>query len=539
MKSSAEYIPYSQTNSFSTIVNDYINQSPQLQPFYTAPPTINNIINAVATKTFTQTNRIKLVSAFTNAYLNVAITTAVQQNIEALLQPNTYTICTAHQPNIFTGHLYFIYKIVHAIALANELNNATNTYKFVPIYYMGNEDADLEELGELNLPTETLHWATNQTGAVGRMVIDDNFLQLIKRIEGEFGTLNYCNEIVTLIKNCYTINTTIEAATFALVHQLFGSYGLLILNADNATLKATMHTVFSNDLLHNTSYKIVQKTNEKLAQFYKVQASGREINLFYLKNNIRERIEKNANGNYIVVGTNLTFTQSEMLTELQNNPQHFSPNVILRGLYQETILPNAAFIGGGGELAYWLQLKDLFVQYQIQFPILVLRNSFVLLTGKQHNSWHNLGFSTTQLFEPTINLHNIFTQLHTTNTLTTTTEQLTITALYDQLSNTAATIDVTLTKHIQSLKTKQLNKLKQVDKKLLRAEKRNMTTALHKINTVKNKLFPNNNLQERYDNIIPYYALYGKQIIDIIYQHSIVTDSKFCVLTINDDDNTN
>ncbi|RYF81666.1 MAG: bacillithiol biosynthesis BshC, partial [Chitinophagaceae bacterium] len=157
--------------------------------------------------------------------------------------------------------------------------------------------------------------------------------------------------------------------------------GLIVLIPDHPLLKQQMVKVFSDDLFAHKPFEIVQQTSGKISEAYTAQAFPREINLFYLKDDIRERIEEKE-GSFHVLNTTLSFTAEELQSELQNHPERFSPNVILRGIYQETILPNLAFIGGGGELAYWLQLKDLFNHYSVVFPVLVLRNSFLVAEEK-------------------------------------------------------------------------------------------------------------------------------------------------------------
>src|SRR4029077_7024880 len=124
----------------------------------------------------------------------------------------------------------------------------------------------------------------------------------------------------------------------------------------------------------------------------------REINLFYLKDDMRERLEQK-NGGYAVNNTDIFFSGDALEKELTDFPERFSPNVILRGLFQETILPNIAFVGGGGELAYWLELKPLFEHYSVPFPVSILRNSFLVLNAEQDKLAHKLGFDFSELFK--------------------------------------------------------------------------------------------------------------------------------------------
>ena len=374
-------ISYRQTNSFSKIVLDYIDNASALQPFYQHTPDLDGIKNAIAARTQFATKRELLVQELKKQYDGIAVSDAVKRNIDQLLLPGTFTITTAHQPNIFTGPLYFLYKILHTIKLSEELKASLPGYSFVPVYYMGSEDADLEELGHTYLEGQKLVWETKQDGAVGRMKVDAELVKLIDAIEGQLQAGDAGNEIIGLFRECYCEGNLIQDSTFRLVNELFSKYGLIVLVPDNALLKQSMLSVFEDDLFNQTASGIVEKSSEQLNELYKVQANPREINLFYLKDNIRERIEEH-NGKYSVLNTDIIFSADEMKTELKEHPERFSPNVILRGLFQATILPDIAFIGGGGELAYWLELKDLFNHYKVPYPVLILRNSFLVVENK-------------------------------------------------------------------------------------------------------------------------------------------------------------
>ena len=367
MDCKADKLSYRQTNYFSKIVLDYLDQASSLQPFYNFPPTTDGIKKTIEQRKKIPVDRKLLAEELKKQYAAINTDNKVKENIEALLSENTFTITTAHQPNIFTGPLYFLYKIIHAIKLAENLNESVAGHKFVPVYYMGSEDADIDELGHIYLDGEKLSWATKQTGAVGRMKVDKDLLKIIEKMEGQLWAEPHGKEVIELIKQSYKEGDTIQSSTFRLVNALFGKYGLIVLIPDNAALKSRMIDVFTDDLLQQQPSSIVSSTSAKLSEIYKVQANPREINLFYLKDNIRERIEVKSD-KYEVLNTAISFSKDELLAELNDHPERFSPNVILRGLFQETILPNIVFIGGGGELAYWLQLKELFAHYKVSYP---------------------------------------------------------------------------------------------------------------------------------------------------------------------------
>jgi bacillithiol biosynthesis cysteine-adding enzyme BshC len=531
----ANCIPYRQTGSFAKIVMDYIDQAEELKSFYTNPPTLNGIQQSIEARKQFSPNREILVQELKKQYGSLS-QGKVEKNIDALLSPDTFTITTAHQPNILTGPLFFIYKILHAIRLAEHLKTSLPQYNFVPVYYMGSEDADLDELGHIHLGNEKLEWKTKQTGAVGRMKIDTTFLQLIERAEGQLSVLPFGKEIIDVLKDYYKEGTLIQDATFKLINTLFAEYGLVVLIPDNAALKKQMIAVFEDDLLHQTPSAVVEKTIEKLHEAgYKVQANPREINLFYLKDGMRERIEK-VNGDPIAIGWRVVngkarFTESELLTELKDHPERFSPNVILRGLFQETILPNVAFIGGGGEIAYWLQFKELFANYKTPFPILVLRNSFLIVEKPWQEKIAKIEFNTEDLFLPEQELLNKLVARDSKNETRLNGSLTQVEELYGLLKKQAEAVDVTLSQHVDALKSRTVHHLQELEKKMLRAEKRKFSDQQRQIQTIKSKLFPGDGLQERYDNILHYYAKWGKEFIQKLYEHSLSLEQEFVILT--------
>ena len=199
-----------------------------------------------------------------------------------------------------------------------------------------------------------------------------------------------------MFEEAYINHPNLADATRHLANTLFGSYGLVILDADHSELKRNFIPFVKEELLNQSSHKLVLETAEKLKN-YTVQVNPREINLFYIENDLRERIILE-NGKYKVNNTKIEFSKNEIISLLENNPEKFSPNVIMRPLYQEVILPNLCYIGGGGEIAYWLELKSFFDAVEVPFPILLLRNSAVLATEKQAKKADTLGLTWNDLF---------------------------------------------------------------------------------------------------------------------------------------------
>ncbi|RYZ55177.1 MAG: bacillithiol biosynthesis BshC, partial [Sphingobacteriales bacterium] len=252
------YIPYSETHSFTQLATDYVRQDPKLDSFLQFQPDMEGIKKAVKERGNYPVDRKLLHEVLKNQYSTLAPHDKVAANLELLLSENTFTITTAHQPNLLTGYLYFIYKIMHAIRLAEELNRSIPDKHFVPVYYMGSEDNDIDELGTFRYNGKRYTWdGASQRGAVGRMStssLEPLLADLLKTL-GPPGPA--CDELSELIREAYLRHPTISDATIYLVHQLFGRYGLLILNPDDRKLKGLFADIITDELLHENSQPLV------------------------------------------------------------------------------------------------------------------------------------------------------------------------------------------------------------------------------------------------------------------------------------------
>jgi bacillithiol biosynthesis cysteine-adding enzyme BshC len=269
-----------------------------------------------------------------------------------------------------------------------------------------------------------------------------------------------------------------------------------------------------------------------LEEVYDAQAHPREINLFYLKENMRERIEKTDNG-FIVLNTNIRFSNEEMRVELQQHPERFSPNVILRGLFQETILPNLAFIGGGGETAYWLQLKDLFQHFGVPFPVLVLRNSFLIVEEKWQEKLEKIGLTAAELFQTEDELMKSLVAKHSAQSVSLNGTFEKAEVLYEQMRVQAESIDQTLSQYVLAMKARSIKEMQALEKKMLRAEKRKYADQQRQMAAVKAVLFPNNGLQERVENFSGFYAKWGQDFMAQLLHHSPALEQEFTILTVS------
>lgn len=527
----AKYISYQDTASFSKLALDYIDDQPQLKEFYSFRPDLDGLRQACENREELADRNI-LVSVLQNQYANLQPNKSVSKNIELLSAPNTFTVTTGHQLNLFTGPLYFIYKIVTTINLARELAIAQPDKNFVPIYWMATEDHDFEEINHVNVDEKNISWIQRTNGATGRLSTT-TVAAAVTAYKGYLGISQNGKQLAKIVEEAYLQHDNLADATRFLVNQIFQKYGLVIINADDKALKGEFSNIMIADITEQNSAKTIDKTSEELESLgYKSQVNGRDINFFYLLDDLRERIIFK-DGNYSVNHTDLNFSKEELIGEIKSHPERFSPNVVMRPLYQEVILPNIAYIGGGAEVAYWMQLKANFDFYKVPFPVLLLRNSALLIDKRTSQNLFNLGFNLEDVFLTVDELKNNWVRKNSEDTLSLADEARAINSVFEQIKLTAYKIDKTLSASADSALHKTERLITNLEKKLFRAEKRKHKTALTQIENVKKRLFPNGTLQERTMNFAPMYVNYGEDFLSTLIENFDPLGGDFTLLLPN------
>jgi bacillithiol biosynthesis cysteine-adding enzyme BshC len=445
-----------------------------------------------------------------------------------LNQQNSYTITTGHQLNIFTGPLYFLYKIVSTINLTKQLTKEFPENNFVPVYWMATEDHDFDEINYFNFKGKKVVWNRKSSGAVGRLKTN-GFDEVFSEFSKHLGSTRNANYLKSLFEEAYLNHENLTDATRYLVNKLFGEFGLVIIDGDDKSLKKQFTPIVKDELLNATSFNKVTATSAKLGENYKIQVNPREINLFYLTNNLRERIIFEDNS-YKINSTDITFTKDEILKELDNYPEKFSPNVIMRPVYQETILPNLCYIGGGGELAYWFQLKDYFTAIHTPFPILLLRNSALLITEKQVEKAEKLNVSSEELFlKQAVLIDKKVKEISEIN-IDFSNQKLFLQEQFIALKALAKQTDVSFIGAVNAQEKKQLKGLNNLEKRLLKAQKRKLSDEVSRLTILQNDLFPANSLEERTRNFSEFYLELGEDLIPLLFEALNPLDLTFSVI---------
>lgn len=482
---------FKETGLFSKLIVDYVEGKSELSPFYAAPPTIKGFKQAIENKDFSKGNRDTLVEVLNDQYSNIDTSSQVKENIDSLRDDKTFTVTTGHQLNIFTGPLFYIYKLVATINIAKKLSKSYPDYRFVPVYWMGAEDHDFEEINHLFIDNKRYQWNTDQQGATGRFTTD-GLEEVLNQLPGR----------TEVFKKALKKHNRLSDVVRDYVNALFGNEGLVCVDGDDPRFKQEFVAVMEDELFEENSHTLVENKSNALEKAgYKQQLHPRELNLFYMVDGLRSRIVKE-NNTFSVVDTDISFSPNEISSLLKTNPERFSPNVILRPVYQETLLPNLAYVGGPSELAYWFQLKSVFDHYKLAFPVLMPR-SFVSYIGKAaYRKIEKLGVDYTDLFlrEDLFVNKYIKSQANGELSLKQAKEQLRI--LFDDLKGKASQVDKTLEALVESEHIHSVKSIDRVEDKMLKAEKRKRKDELRILKEIYASLYPGGTPHERKENLL-------------------------------------
>jgi len=526
-------LPYQYTGYFSKLMCDYLEENEDLQSFYGHFPKLDNFELQIKEKqaSFNLKSRTTLVKVLQRQYETIDISEATSLHISSLSEVNTFTITTGHQLNLFTGPLYFLYKIFSVINLTEKLKEKYPKFNFVPVYWMATEDHDFEEINYFNLFGKKLTWDRESGGPVGALSTK-GLDQLHDILKAELGNSENAQKLSQLFAKAYNDHSNLADATRYLGNQLFSDFGLVIIDGNDATLKRTFIPYAEKEIIDNHSHKKITETSQRLKTLgYPEQVFPREINLFYVSEGLRERIVEH-DGSFQVKETDLVFTKDELLNELDKTPENFSPNALLRPLYQEVILPNLCYIGGGGELGYWFQLKDYFESVAVPFPILLLRNSVLLMSEKQAEKLGKLNTKMESLFLPSHELEALYTKENSSLKIDFSKQKGHLIEQFKSLHELARETDASFEGAVAAQEKKQINGLLRLEKRLLKAQKRKHQDELMRLTAIQEQLFPKQNLQERTMNFSEFYLMYGADLFSELKENLDPLAHEFTIMTL-------
>ena len=510
-------ISYSEVGLLSKLTRDYLDGKPNVAELYNLESNSDSIPQLIQERQFSTSKREVLVEVLQEQYGELK-SKKVFKNIESLLLENTYTVTTGHQLNLFTGPLYFIYKIVSAIKTAEELSQKYPENNFIPVYWMATEDHDFEEINHTYINGNKIQWNSDQTGMVGEFSLD-GIEDAVSQFCSELGNSIASQGLRKTIEKAYLGASNLAEATRVLVHYLFQSYGLVIIDGNHPTLKNHFIPVIAKELFERASFKSVSETISSFEDSHKAQVNPREINLFYVIPGIRERIMLE-NDRYVVNNTDLSFSKTEIHKEFNLHPERFSPNVILRPVYQECVLPNLVYIGGGAEVAYWLELKSTFDSFQIPYPLVQIRDSFLMLSAKDSKKMTSLNLSVLDLFKKKDSLVKDLVDERNPLSPELLKSKSAILSEIKSLQKSLVNYDRNLEKSVGAAQAGLEKVLERLETKVSGAVKRNQEDEWIKLDSLFESVYPGGVYQERRINFFEFYAQYGSEFLDRVFENT-------------------
>lgn len=522
-----ERIAYADTGRFAAPVIDHLNNDPFIREFLQLPPELDGLKRAAEERHFSEEHRAVLCAALEHQHERLDLHMAVRANLDKLKRPDCLTVTTGHQLCLFTGPLYVPYKILNAVRLAREAEKELNR-PVVPVFWMATEDHDAAEIDHATINGRTVKWKGASGGAVGRMHLN-GIHEAVEEAVKALGPGEHAAWVAGKLRAAYAEGRTLTEATRQFVHDLFGHMGLVVIDGDDPALKHLFAPVIEQEVLNNIAQRTVAYADERIKERYTVQAHAREINVFHLRPGHRSRIVADGD-RFQVLDGGPRWTMDELLNEVRRVPQDFSPNVLLRPVYQEVVLPNIAYIGGGGELAYWVQLRWLFQGLQVPMPVLFLRTSAATLSAKHLHQWQEMGLCIADLFAPLDPLKAAVAKRSAGFRTELNAERGELERLYAALLAEATKSDASLRGAVEARRTQALRGVERLEKAMVRAAKRDQDVLMRRIDSIHEAVFPGGGLQERRDNILPLIAAQGLAALDAWSQLLDPLDKRFAVV---------
>jgi bacillithiol biosynthesis cysteine-adding enzyme BshC len=457
-----------------------------------------------------------------------------RSHIEALRDPESIAIVTGQQVGLFTGPLYTIYKTITTLQLAEEWAEQTGR-TVVPVFWVEGEDHDFAEIATAHVlhrnEVVPLHYdpdAGDNPGAVGRLALTDAIDDVLDRLDEALPPSDFKPGVMERVRAAYPPGTRIEDAFTRLMRSLFEDEGLVFINPDDARLKALSRPLFRHELEDpETPAARIDAISQALRdRGYHAQVTARPTNLFWLGDDHRRAIDLGDDGTFHLRGTDRTFSRTELLDRLDTEPERFSPNVVLRPLMQDHLLPTAAYVAGPGEVSYFAQYGDVYEWAGLDRPLIHPRASVSLVEGKVQKVLDKYDLSVADfsdtletLFQDVVvdtmevDVDAVFSeampQLHQT-----------INALKPEVE----AVDRTLGSSAEATRAAIVDEMEALKQKVVRAEKRQQDEVRAQLEKAHVNLRPNGHLQERTITVLYYLNKYSPGLLDELC-HALRTDT--------------
>ncbi|MBI3787651.1 MAG: bacillithiol biosynthesis cysteine-adding enzyme BshC [Ignavibacteriales bacterium] len=534
------------SNTFSSLFLDYVNDYAKLQEFYNGNFQSDNDWKSVIQKVVERPlDRSSIVQILTNQNRNFHCGVRTLAHIDSLLNDNTVAVVTGQQVGLFTGPLYTIYKTLTTLKLVEKLAKRFPEYNFVPIFWLEGEDHDYEEVSSINLINTGNDVAKfeyqlggnkpdKNLGAVGTLEFDETIDTLFQNIDQALVQTEFKPKVLELFKTAYQKGMTFNRAFVHLMNVLLEDSGLVFLDPHDIEVKKLLAPLFKRELAETPKFcQLVIDQSAELEKRYHAQIKPKSLNLFLFHHGGRFLLEPKPDG-YGLKGTRQHLTKEQVQEFINNSPELFSPNVVLRPLCQDWLLPTVAYVAGPSEIAYFGQLKSLYQEVQIPFPIIYPRSSITIIEEKVEKVLNRYSLPLTEFFNDAEMIkEKVAAQISDVNveelfggTLASLRETL------DAMQPAFQNIDPTLLGALDNANKKIISSIESLKEKTIAAQKRQHEVALRQIDKTANHVFPLANFQERELNVLYFLNKYGLEFLRWLYGELSVDTFKHQVINL-------
>ncbi|MCS3611159.1 bacillithiol biosynthesis cysteine-adding enzyme BshC [Salinibacter ruber] len=457
-----------------------------------------------------------------------------RSHIETLRDPDSIAVVTGQQVGLFTGPLYTIYKTITTLQLIEEWADQTGR-PVVPVFWVEGEDHDFEEIAAAHVlqhnevvPLSYEPGVDDNPGAVGRLALTDGIQDVVDRLDEALPPSDFKPAVMEQVRAAYQPGTRLEDAFARLMRSLFEDDGLVFMNPDDARLKALTRPLFRRDIEDpRASVAPVNAAGRALRdRDYHAQVNARPTNLFWLGDDGRWAIDLEDENAFRLRGTDRTFSRSDLLNRLDETPERFSPNVVLRPLMQDHLLPTAAYVAGPGEVSYFAQYGGVYDWADLDMPLIHPRASVSLVEGKVQKVLDKYGLTVADFRD---GLEPLFQDV-VVDTMEVDVDALFSEALpqlhqtLNALKPEVEAVDRTLGASTEATRSAIMDEMEALKQKVVRAEKRQQDEVRAQLKKAHTNLRPDGTLQERTINVLYYLNKYSPALLDDL-RHALRTDT--------------
>ncbi len=502
-------------------------------------PLFKNIVESKKNKSFVITPILKKqYSTFNN------ISEKSFRNISSLDDAKTIAVVTGQQLGILGGPLYTLYKIITTIRLANQLSERYEEYNFIPVFWMEADDHDFNEVRSVNLfdnENQVINIGYKEQisdddskQSIGNINFDESLNDFLNQFENSLRNTDYKNDLLLKIKESYKVGNSFKQSFKQLLFWLFDEYGVVIFDPQDAEVKALLKPIFTkevNDFSIQTQ-KLIQ-TSAKLEENYHAQVKVKPVNMFYHTDDGRYSIEP-VDEIFKLRRKRKQFTKEEILNEIENAPERFSPNVLLRPICQDYLLPTGFYIAGPSEISYFAQVTPLYNFYKIVTPIIYPRSSVTIMEKNVESAMDKYDLTLTDIFLGLDELkEKVIAGLSENNIEKAFEDSVNeIDLTFDKLKENLFAIDKTLVDSSLRYRDRVLSLINELKSKAIKAQENKHETTIRQLTRLSHLLYPLENLQEREINFIYFYNKYGKELINKIYNDISISEFEHQVISL-------